>query len=196
MIESTYVDIRGLGHIFQVGCHGDHVIPGLGRAAGAVHAHGARLGIELYVGGRQTPSIMSQRQPIAPSVVPCEVLSPIPVPRELTVPEIERRRRELRRGGPPGRGRGTRHDPPPRGARLPARLVPLALQQPESRRVRRYAEAAGSLPARGARRRQGSRRARLPDRLPDVGGGIPRRRTDDRGHRRVRAGARAARAST
>ena len=88
VIESTYVDIRGLGHIFQVGCHGDHVIPGLGRAAGAVHAHGARLGIELYVGGRQTPSIMSQRQPIAPSVVPCEVLSPVPVPRELTVPEI------------------------------------------------------------------------------------------------------------
>jgi 2,4-dienoyl-CoA reductase-like NADH-dependent reductase (Old Yellow Enzyme family)/thioredoxin reductase len=88
VIESTYVDVRGLGHIFQVGCHGDHVIPGLRRAADAVHAHGAKLGIELYVGGRQTPSIMSQRQPIAPSVVPCEVLSPVPVPRELTVPEI------------------------------------------------------------------------------------------------------------
>ena len=88
MLESTYVDIRGLGHIYQVGCHGDHVIPGLRRAADAVHAHGAKLGIELYVGGRQTPSIMSQRQPVAASVVPCEVLSPTPVPRELTVAEI------------------------------------------------------------------------------------------------------------
>ncbi len=89
IIESTYVDVRGLGHFFQVGCHGDHVIPGLKRAADAVHAHGAKLGIELYVGGRQTPSYMSQRQPIAPSMVPCEVLSPTPVPRELTVPEIK-----------------------------------------------------------------------------------------------------------
>jgi 2,4-dienoyl-CoA reductase-like NADH-dependent reductase (Old Yellow Enzyme family)/thioredoxin reductase len=89
IIESTYVDSRGLGHLFQVGCHGDHVIPGLKRAADAVHAHGAKLGIELYVGGRQTPSYMSQRQPIAPSVVPCDVLAPIPVPRELTVSEIK-----------------------------------------------------------------------------------------------------------
>ena len=88
IIESTYVDSRGVGHLYQVGCHGDHVIPGLTRAADAVHAHGARLGIELYVGGRQTPSIMSQRQPIAPSVVPCEVLSPTPIPRELSIAEI------------------------------------------------------------------------------------------------------------
>ena len=89
VIESTYVDVRGLGHLYQVGCHGDHVIPALRRAADAVHARGAKLGIELYMGGRQTPSVMSQRQPVAPSVVPCEVLSPVPVPRELTVPEID-----------------------------------------------------------------------------------------------------------
>ena len=89
IIESTYVDARGLGHLYQVGCHGDHVIPGLSRAAEVVHAHGAKLGIELYVGGRQTPSTMSQRQPIAPSVVPCNVLAPTPVPRELNVAEIE-----------------------------------------------------------------------------------------------------------
>jgi 2,4-dienoyl-CoA reductase-like NADH-dependent reductase (Old Yellow Enzyme family)/thioredoxin reductase len=89
IIESTYVDVRGLGHLYQVGCHGDHVIPGLKRAADTVHAHGAKLGIELYVGGRQTPSYMSQRQPIAPSAVPCNVLAPTPVPRELTIPEIK-----------------------------------------------------------------------------------------------------------
>jgi len=59
------------------------------RRTDAVHAHGAKLGIELYVGGRQTPSYMSQRQPIAPSVVPCNVLAPTPVPRELTVAEIK-----------------------------------------------------------------------------------------------------------
>jgi 2,4-dienoyl-CoA reductase-like NADH-dependent reductase (Old Yellow Enzyme family) len=26
-VESTYVDTRGMGHLYQVGCHGDHVIP-------------------------------------------------------------------------------------------------------------------------------------------------------------------------
>ena len=197
VIESTYVDIRGLGHIYQVGLPRRPRDPGDSRrAADAVHAHGAKLGIELYVGGRQTPSVMSQRQPIAPSVVPCEVLSPVPVPRELTVPEIRDVVAELRRGGPPRRGRRSRHDPPPRRARLPARLVPLALQQPENRRVRGYPRESGSLPARGAARSQGGRRGRLPDRLPHVGGGVPRRRPDDRGHRRVRAAAGDAQAST
>jgi len=40
-VESTYVDTRGMGHLNQVGCHGDHVIPGLRSMAEAVHAEGA-----------------------------------------------------------------------------------------------------------------------------------------------------------
>jgi 2,4-dienoyl-CoA reductase-like NADH-dependent reductase (Old Yellow Enzyme family)/thioredoxin reductase len=88
-IESTYVDIRGMGHLFQLGCHGDHVIPGLARVARAVHAEGARIGLEIYMGGRQTPSYMSQRQPIAPSVVLCNVLNPVPTPREMTKDDIQ-----------------------------------------------------------------------------------------------------------
>ena len=87
-VESTYVDIRGMGHLFQIGCHGDHVIPALTRAARAVHAEGAKIGLELYMGGRQTPSYMSQRQPIAPSVVLCNVLNPVPTPREMTGEDI------------------------------------------------------------------------------------------------------------
>ena len=88
-VESTYVDTRGMGHLNQVGCHGDHVIPGLRRMAEAVHAEGARVGLELYMGGRQTPSYMSQQQPIAPSVVRCEVLHPVPTPREMTAEDIK-----------------------------------------------------------------------------------------------------------
>jgi 2,4-dienoyl-CoA reductase-like NADH-dependent reductase (Old Yellow Enzyme family)/thioredoxin reductase len=88
-VESTYVDTRGMGHLNQVGCHGDHVVPGLRRMAEAVHADGARVGLELYMGGRQTPSYMSQQQPIAPSVVPCEVLHPVPTPREMTLADIK-----------------------------------------------------------------------------------------------------------
>lgn len=89
MVESTYVDTRGMGHLYQLGCHGDHVIPGLTRLAETIHREGARVGLELYLGGRQTPSVMSQRQPIAPSVVPCTVLHPVPVPRELSIDEIQ-----------------------------------------------------------------------------------------------------------
>jgi 2,4-dienoyl-CoA reductase-like NADH-dependent reductase (Old Yellow Enzyme family)/thioredoxin reductase len=88
VIESTYVDTRGMGNLHQVGCHADHVIPGLRRAADAVHAEGGKLGTELYFGGRVTSSINSQRQPLAASSVPSELLSPMPIPRELTVGEL------------------------------------------------------------------------------------------------------------
>src|SRR5262245_20041009 len=88
-VESTYVDTRGLGHLYQVGCHGDHVIPARARMAKAVHAEAAKVGLELYMGGRQTPAYMSQRQPIAPSVVPCKVLNPVPTPRAMTHDDIQ-----------------------------------------------------------------------------------------------------------
>jgi len=87
-VESTYVDPIGMGHWYQVGCHGDHVIEGLKRLADAVHAHGAKCALEIYLGGRETPSYMSMSQPIAPSVVKCEVLEAIPTPREMTQKDI------------------------------------------------------------------------------------------------------------
>ncbi len=88
-LESTYVDTIGMGHLYQVGCHDDSVLEGLRAAADAVHEHGARLALEIYLGGRETPSFMSGMQPIAPSVVPCEVLHPIPTPREMTTQDID-----------------------------------------------------------------------------------------------------------
>ncbi|MGF1617825.1 MAG: FAD-dependent oxidoreductase, partial [Acidimicrobiia bacterium] len=88
-IESTYVDVRGRGHLFQVGCHDDSVVTLLRQATSAVHALGGKLGLELYLGGRQTPSPMSHRQPIAASNVPCEVLVPTPIPREMTYFDME-----------------------------------------------------------------------------------------------------------
>ena len=89
MVESTYVDTRGIGHIYQVGCHGDHVIPALKRLGKAVHAEGAKVALEIYMGGRQTPAYMSQRQPIGPSAFKCEILNPAPTPREMTHQDIQ-----------------------------------------------------------------------------------------------------------
>ncbi len=87
-VESTYVDVRGMGHHYQVGAHTDDVIPGLRRTAEAVHAANSRVGLEIYMGGRQSPAYMTQRQPVAPSAVKCEVLGPPAVPHELTTAEI------------------------------------------------------------------------------------------------------------
>src|SRR4051794_39300885 len=78
VVESTYIDPRGMGDPFQVGCHADHVVPGLRAAADAVHAHGGRLGLELYFGGRVLSQRASQRQPLGPSAVPCELHDPMP----------------------------------------------------------------------------------------------------------------------
>jgi 2,4-dienoyl-CoA reductase-like NADH-dependent reductase (Old Yellow Enzyme family)/thioredoxin reductase len=87
-VESTYVDTRGMGHLYQVGCHGDHVIPALERMAKALHNEGAKVALELYFGGRQTSSSISRRQPLAPSAVECRVLNPTPVPRAMTLADI------------------------------------------------------------------------------------------------------------
>lgn len=88
-LESTYVDTIGMGHLYQVGCHDDSVLDGLRAAADAVHEFDARLALEIYLGGRESPSFMSGLQPIAPSVVPCEVLHPMPTPREMTTKDID-----------------------------------------------------------------------------------------------------------
>jgi len=87
-VESTYVDTRGMGHLYQVGCHGDHVIPALQRMAQALHSEGAKVALELYFGGRQTSSSISRRQPLAPSAVECRVLNPTPFPRAMAVADI------------------------------------------------------------------------------------------------------------
>ena len=44
-VESTYVDPRGKGRVFQLGAHEDRFIPGLRQMAEAVHACGAKIGL-------------------------------------------------------------------------------------------------------------------------------------------------------
>src|SRR5262249_26628651 len=67
----------------------DAVIPGLRKIADAIHEHGAKLTMELNHGGRQASITASQRQPIAPSIVPCTFIDPGSVPREMTHEDIE-----------------------------------------------------------------------------------------------------------
>jgi 2,4-dienoyl-CoA reductase-like NADH-dependent reductase (Old Yellow Enzyme family)/thioredoxin reductase len=88
LLESMYVHPAGQNHRNQLGIHDDDLIPGYRRLVGACHRHGALVGAELQFGGRQTSSLITGRQPLAPSPVPCTVLTGGDVPRALRLDEI------------------------------------------------------------------------------------------------------------
>jgi 2,4-dienoyl-CoA reductase-like NADH-dependent reductase (Old Yellow Enzyme family)/thioredoxin reductase len=88
LLESMYVDPHGKGHPCQLGIHDDALVPGYRRLVEACHRHGALVGAEIQFGGRQTSSAVTGRQPVAPSPVPCAVLTGGDMPRALTVAEI------------------------------------------------------------------------------------------------------------
>ena len=89
-LESTYVSPEGRGNPYQVGCHGDHVIPALAEMADEIHRHGAKLAMELHHGGRQASVTAHHRRPIAPSAIGSTFMDRGSVPREMTVADIER----------------------------------------------------------------------------------------------------------
>ena len=88
LLESMYVDPLGQGHPCQLGIHDDALIPGYRRLVEACHRHEALVGAEIYFAGRETSAVVTGRQPVAPSPVPCAALTAGDVPRALTVPEI------------------------------------------------------------------------------------------------------------
>ena len=62
----AYVDPRGQCSPRQIGVYADHLVPGLRRLTGAVHAHGGLIFAELSHAGSQ--SVMPDIEPVAPSV--------------------------------------------------------------------------------------------------------------------------------
>ena len=89
-LESTYVSPEGRGNPYQVGCHGDHVVPALTRMADEIHRHGGKLAMELNHGGRQSSAITHHRHPIAPSAIPSTFMDPGSVPRAMSRADIRR----------------------------------------------------------------------------------------------------------
>lgn len=87
-VESTFVDPAGRGRTHQLGLHSDACVEGFRRLVDAVHAGGAKIGIELHHAGRNTCRAISGSQPVAPSPVPCPEAGG-ETPRELTRGEIE-----------------------------------------------------------------------------------------------------------
>ncbi len=87
LMEATYIDNVGKGRRWQLGAHGDSLIPGLRRLAEAAHMHDSLVSLELCHSGRQTNIEISGRQPVAPPPIPCE-LTGGDMPRELSLAEI------------------------------------------------------------------------------------------------------------
>ena len=89
LLESMFVAAAGRNHRFQLGLHDDALVPGYRRLVDACHRHGALVGCELEFAGRETSSAITGMEPVAPSAVPCTVLTGGDVPRALTVDEIQ-----------------------------------------------------------------------------------------------------------
>ncbi len=87
-VESTFVDPAGRGRTHQLGLHEDRCVDGMRALAEAVHAGGAKIGIELHHAGRNTSRAISGHEPVAPSAVACPEAGG-DIPRELTAGEID-----------------------------------------------------------------------------------------------------------
>lgn len=88
IVEATYVDPLGKGRVLELGIYDDRQIPGFRRMAQAVQEHGAKIGLELVYGGRQTHSAVTGVQAHGPSPVTCVLPGYGEFPRELRIDEI------------------------------------------------------------------------------------------------------------
>jgi 2,4-dienoyl-CoA reductase-like NADH-dependent reductase (Old Yellow Enzyme family)/thioredoxin reductase len=89
LVEATYVDPLGKGRVLELGIYDDRLIPGYRRMTEAVHEQGAKIGLELVYGGRQSHSSVTGVQAHGPSPVTCTVPGYGELPRELTIDDIQ-----------------------------------------------------------------------------------------------------------
>lgn len=86
IVEASYVHITGKGFKNGLGIYSDRLIPGLRRLVEAVHAHGAKIAIQLFHGGRQAHSEYTGQPLLAPSPIPDPTVGE--TPKELSKDEI------------------------------------------------------------------------------------------------------------
>lgn len=84
IVEYTSVDPGGRCTETQIGIYDDRFIPGFKRLTEAVHAHGAKIAVQIHHGGLRARPQFSGGEIVAPSAIAEGY-----VPRELTIPEIE-----------------------------------------------------------------------------------------------------------
>jgi len=67
--EAAYVHPGGKGYVHQLGIYADDLVPGLKWLIRVIHAHGARLMVQLFHAGRRTSSAMTGYDVVVPSAV-------------------------------------------------------------------------------------------------------------------------------
>ncbi len=83
----AYVNEVGQSAPLQSGAHTDHMIPEWRRITDVVHQMGAKIGLQIVHGGRQTQAkALDNRRPVAPSRIPNFVY--FVLPRPMTEEEI------------------------------------------------------------------------------------------------------------
>jgi 2,4-dienoyl-CoA reductase-like NADH-dependent reductase (Old Yellow Enzyme family)/thioredoxin reductase len=87
-VESTYIDGKQRGRLYQVGLYEDSLIPSHKHLTDAVHKYGAKIVAEIQHPGRQAGAMVNGVRPIGPSAVPCFATGG-DVPKEMTIPEIK-----------------------------------------------------------------------------------------------------------
>lgn len=85
-VELAGVDCGGRPVPFSAGLWSDELIGGWALLVDEIHRHGAKVAIQLHHAGRQTSSVVTGRQPVAPSPIPCPLLREMP--RALTTGEV------------------------------------------------------------------------------------------------------------
>jgi len=80
------IDDVGSGPM-MIGLHDDQFIEGLKKLSGIIKANGAAAAAQLYQAGRYTHSIMTGKEPVAPSPVASRLTRE--TPREMTLEDIE-----------------------------------------------------------------------------------------------------------
>lgn len=85
--ENYAVTPTGKGFVRTAGFYNDAQIASHAEVARRIHAHGAKVIVQLVHVGRQTVSPVAGAQPVAPSPIPCPAMKEMP--RELTIEEIE-----------------------------------------------------------------------------------------------------------
>jgi 2,4-dienoyl-CoA reductase-like NADH-dependent reductase (Old Yellow Enzyme family) len=85
----AYVMPQGQGFAGQIGIHDDRMIPSLKKIADTIHEGGTKAIIQIYHGGRMSPSVLlPDKQPVSASNIPA-AYGNAPVPREMTSEEID-----------------------------------------------------------------------------------------------------------
>lgn len=84
---SISVSPEGSGLPTQLALYDDKYVDGLAKMVDAVHQAGGKIGAQIYHAGRQASQAVTGIQPIAPTAMPCAVMSNDP--REMTLEDIK-----------------------------------------------------------------------------------------------------------